>query len=149
MVRAYRLNVFRDVKSTEERMEINPELVFNALKSGARVSEIPASLKWTEKRTKSHAGIHPGRTFKQIGRTLKCGIAYRPAILLALPGILPGVLPLMLAIMFLLHLKLTTIATITLITIIIQNTSLALFAGQLTVFVRNVFRRGSGAKRQC
>lgn len=140
MVRAYRLAFFRALDSREERMEINPELVFKALKSGARVSEIPAVLKWSTGRARSRAGIKLGRTIRQIGRTMSYGIKHRPAILLALPGIVPGVLPLLLAIMLLLHLSLSTIATITLITMIIQNTSLALFAGQLAIFGRNVLR---------
>src|SRR5579872_3355375 len=50
MVRAYRLAFFRELGSTEERMEINPELAFKALKGGARVSEIPAQLQWSPER---------------------------------------------------------------------------------------------------
>lgn len=140
MVRAYRLSFFRALPSTEERMEINPELVFKALKRGARVSEVPAVLSWSAHRAKSRGRIDPMRTIKQIARTMRYGIAHRPAILLALPGILPGVLPLMLAIMFAMHLSLATIGLITLVTMIVQNTSLALFAGQLAVFGRNVLR---------
>jgi dolichol-phosphate mannosyltransferase len=140
MVRAYRLSFFRALPSTEERMEINPELMFKALKRGARVSEVPAVLCWSAQRAKSRGRIHVARTIKQIGRTMRYGIAHRPAILLALPGILPGVLPLMLAIMFAMHLSLATIGVITLVTMIVQNTSLALFAGQLAVFGHNVLR---------
>lgn len=149
MVRAYRLDFFKTVSSIEQRMEINPELLFNALRNGARVSEIPARLSWSANRTKCRARVNPARTIKQVARTVRCGVKYRPAILLAIPGIMPGVLPLMLAIMFLLRLNLGTIATITLITIVIQNTSLALFAGQLAVFTRNVVRHGADAKRGC
>lgn len=140
MVRAYRMAFFRGMASVEERMEINPELLFKALKSGARVSEIPAVLQWSAARAKARAGLNVRRTLAQIWRTFAYGVRHRPAILLALPGILPGVLPLMLAIMVYLHLSLATIATITVITMIIQNASLALFAGQVAVFGRNVLR---------
>jgi glycosyltransferase involved in cell wall biosynthesis len=140
MVRAYRLSFFRNVPSTEERMEINPELAFSAIKRGARVSEIPAVLRWSDGRAKTRARISLRRTAKQIARTMRYGVAHRPAVLLALPGIMPGVLPLMLAIMVFLHLSLGTIAIITVITMVIQNASLALFAGQLAVFGRNTLR---------
>lgn len=141
MVRAYRLGFFRDVDSTEDRMEINPELAFKALKAGARVSELPAVLRWPEGREKSHARINFKTTFTQIWRTMRYGVRHRPAVLLALPGILPGVLPLVVTTMVLLHLSLATIATITAITMIIQNASLAFFAGQVAVFGRNVLRQ--------
>ncbi|HET6895111.1 MAG TPA: glycosyltransferase family 2 protein [Candidatus Baltobacteraceae bacterium] len=140
MVRAYRLSFFRNVPSTEPRMEVNPELVFAAIKSGARVSEIPAVLQWSPRRAKARAGLNVKRTLKQIARTVRYGVSHRPAILLAIPGIMPGVLPLMLTIMVLLHLSLATIAMITAITMVIQNVSLALFAGQLAVFGRNTLR---------
>lgn len=141
MVRAYRAEFFRSIETTEDRMEINPELLFKALKNGAAVSEIPAELRWSEERARSHAKMNLPRTYKQIVRTFRYGVAYRPAVLLALPGILPGVLPLIVATCVLLHLNIKTIATITIVTMIIQNASLALFAGQLGVFARNVLKR--------
>jgi glycosyltransferase involved in cell wall biosynthesis len=140
MVRAYRLEFFKRFCTTEERMEVNAELAFAALKRGARVSEIPAVLTWSARRAKTRGRIGVMRTLKQIARTMACGIRHRPAILLALPGILPGVLPLIVTVMLLLHLSLATIATITLITMIIQNASLLLFAGQVAVFGRNTMR---------
>lgn len=141
MVRAYRVAFFRDIETTEDRMEINAELFFKALKNGAVVAEIPAHLRWSSERAHSHARLNVARTFKQIGRTLRYGIAYRPAVLLALPGIAPGVLPLIVTVCVLLRLNIKTIATITVVTMVIQNASLALFAGQLGVFARNVVKR--------
>jgi glycosyltransferase involved in cell wall biosynthesis len=141
MVRAYRMDFFRRIETHEERMEINPELFFKAVKSGAVICEIPARLEWHRERARTRAGINVWRTLKQIGRTMRYGVKHRPAVLLALPGILPGVLPLVVAVAFLMHLQLKTIATVTLVTMIIQNSSLALFAGQLGVFARNVSRR--------
>lgn len=140
MVRAYRSAFFKHVESSEERMEINPELIFKALRSGARISEIPAELCWSSRRARSRARMNLKSTLRQITRTMRYGIDYRPAVLLALPGILPGVLPLIVATSYLLHLNLRTIAAITLVTVIIQNASLALFAGQLAIFGRNVLR---------
>lgn len=140
MVRAYRLEFFRSLPSTEERMEINIELLLRALDAGARVSEIPAPLCWSAQRAKTHGGIDIRRTVRQIARTTRYGIAYRPALLLGLPGIMPGILPLVVAIAFLLRLNLATIAAITAITLIVQYASLALFAGQLAVFGRNVLQ---------
>ena len=147
MVRAYRAKFFRDVETSEERMEINPELFFKAMKRGARIVEIPARLEWSAERARTHSGVNVARTLKQIGRTLQYGVEYRPAVLLALPGILPGVLPLVIAICVLMRLDLKTIGIVTLVTMIIQNTSLALFAGQLGVFARNTMKRASKGGR--
>jgi glycosyltransferase involved in cell wall biosynthesis len=144
MVRAYRVEFFRNIDICEDRMEINPELFFKAIKKGARVTEIPAALQWSGERARSHSRINLSRTWKQIGRTLHYGVAHRPAVLLALPGILPGVLPLIVATCVLLHLNIKTIALITLVTMIIQNTSLALFAGQLGAFAHTVVKRRRG-----
>jgi glycosyltransferase involved in cell wall biosynthesis len=141
MVRAYRTAFFANVPSLEDRMEINPELFFSAIKRGAVISEVPARLEWSTERAHSRARVQAVRTLKQIGRTMRYGIAHRPAVLLALPAILPGVLPLIVATAVLMHLNVRTIAIITLITVVIQNSSLALFAGQLAVFGRNVVRR--------
>lgn len=141
MVRAYRAAFFQSIASSEERMEINAELLFKAIKANARISEVPAHLEWSADRNRSRGRIHARRTLRQIFRTLQCGVAYRPAVLLALPGILPGVLPLLVATLAVLHVDIKTAATITLVTIIIQNASLALFAGQVAIFGRNVVRR--------
>ncbi|MGZ3540266.1 MAG: glycosyltransferase family 2 protein [Vulcanimicrobiaceae bacterium] len=141
MVRAYRVAFFRNLETTEDRMEINPELLFKAIRSGAVVTEIPARLEWSRERACSRSRINVLRTLKQIGRTLRYGVAHRPAVLLAIPGLAPGILPLVVAIAVLMHASIKTIAIVTLITVIIQNSSLALFAGQLAVFGRNVVRR--------
>lgn len=148
MVRAYRLEFFRSLSSNEERMEINIELLLRALAGGARVSEIPASLRWSCERASSRGGINIKRTLRQIIRTMGYGVAYRPALLLALPGIVPGTLPLAVAIAFLFHLDLAAIAAVTAITLAVQYASLALFAGQLAVFGRNVVRKSVSAERK-
>ena len=141
MVRAYRVEFFRAIEFTEDRMEVNPELFFKAVKSGASIREIPARLEWSADRAKSHSSVKPVRTLKQISRTVRYGVSHRPAVLLALPGILPGVLPAIVTTCVLLHMNIKTIGAITLVTMIIQNASLALFAGQLGVFAHNVVRR--------
>lgn len=141
MVRAYRLSFFNSIESIEPRMEINPELAFKAIAKGARVGEIPAHLVWTAQRAKTHGRIRIFPVILQSLRTMRYGVAYRPAVLMALPGILPGVLPSIIAICVLLRLDFKTIAAVMLVTMIVQNASLALFAGQLAVFGHNVFSR--------
>lgn len=148
MVRAYRAAFFQNLRTSEERMEINPELLFMAIKSGAVVTEIPARLEWGEGRAQARAGINLARTAKQIWRTLAYGIAHRPMLVLAIPGLFPGLLPLTVAIAVLMHANVKTLAMVTLITIIIQYSSLALFAGQLAAFATNAFSRRRHAARQ-
>lgn len=147
MVRAYRLDFFRSLPSSEERMEINIELLLRALAAGARVSEIPAPLCWSTVRSAARGGIDIRRTLRQIARTMWYGIVYRPALLLGVPGIMPGLLPLVVAIALLLRLNLATIAAITVVTVIVQYASLALFAGQLAVFGHNVLHKNVTAER--
>lgn len=141
MVRAYRTGFFSNIPVAEDRMEVNPELFFKAIKAGAVIVEVPARLDWGAERARLRGGINLSRTCKQIARTMRYGVAHRPAVLLALPGILPGVLPAIVASMFLMHTSAKVMAVVTLATMIVQNASLALFAGQLTVFGRNVMRR--------
>jgi glycosyltransferase involved in cell wall biosynthesis len=143
MVRAYRAQFFKGVAIGEDRMEVNPELLFKAIKARAVISEIPARLEWSKQRSAACRPLNVWRTLKQVYRTLRYGVAHRPAVLLALPGILPGVLPLIVASLFLFHASLKTIAIVTLCTMVIQNASLVLFAGQVAVFGRNVLRRPS------
>lgn len=145
MVRAYRAAFIRNVHTFEDRMEINAELLFKAIRQQATISEIPALLEWSADRSRTRARINISRTTRQIWRTLRFGVAHRPAVLLALPGILPGVLPLLVATLAILHVDLRTAAAITLITVIIQNASLALFAGQIAMFGRNVTRHTRSA----
>lgn len=141
MVRAYRTAFVRALKTHEERMEINVELLFKAIKAGARIVEVPARLEWSPHRARSRSRPKLAPTAKQIGRTLRYGVAHRPAVLLALPGILPGVLPLVIALCAIARADLKTLGIVTAVTMIIQNASLALFAGQLGVFFRNGLRR--------
>ncbi len=134
MVRAYRAYTLRNIGSTEDRMEINVELLFNAIRANAKIVEIPASLDWGSTRATTHRGVPLILTLRQMFRTLQYGVGYRPAVLLAVPGLIPGLLPAVVAIAALMHASLKTIAIVTIATLIVQYGSLALFAGQLAVF---------------
>ncbi len=77
MVRAYRASFFKNIQSVENRMEINVELLFKAIESGAVIAEVPARLEWSSERADSHGHVDAAKTLKQIGRTLRYGLAHR------------------------------------------------------------------------
>jgi glycosyltransferase involved in cell wall biosynthesis len=132
IVRAYRRTVFRSLAFTTTGMDVNAELLLQAVRSRLNVVEIPAVLDWGEGRPGSRGSLRSicGLTW----RTLRCGFTYRPALLLAIPGLIPGLLPLVVAVLYFMRLSAANIAFWSFVTVVIQYSSLALFAGQAATF---------------
>ncbi|TAM75751.1 glycosyltransferase family 2 protein [bacterium] len=134
MVRAYRSELLAQLPAARDGMEINHELVFAALRAGANVVEIPARLAWSDERARAVRRPKLARAAAHIWHVLRSGIAHRPALLLALPGLLPGPLPVVAVLLYALHASARTIAVGVTITAIVQYASLAVFAGQAAAF---------------
>jgi hypothetical protein len=113
-------------------MEINPELVFAALKNGYRVVEVPARLKWGGDRS---GRFNVRRTLAHIFGVLQSGLRHRPALWLGIPGLIPGLLPLVVAILLLTRTPAATGAIVVTVTLVVQYLSLAIFAGQTATFI--------------
>lgn len=139
MVRAYRTKFVTQLKPSAAGMEINPQLLFLALKSGAKVVEIPAQLRWSDDRCASASRTNLRKLAAQTMRVAATAFTFRPSLWLAVPGLFPGLLPLVVAVLFLLHVPARSIAIGTAVTVTIQYLSLGIFAGQLTAFFTNAF----------
>ncbi|MDE2572592.1 MAG: glycosyltransferase family 2 protein, partial [bacterium] len=138
MVRAYRASSARQLASEADGMEVNPELLFSALRSGARVVEIPARLSWSPGRAQGVSRLNLRRVGSNCLGVLRCGLSYRPALLLAIPGLTPGIAPVVMGVMFLFHASLKAIVIAGIIIETIQLVSLAILAGQVATFFGRV-----------
>ena len=144
MVRAYRAGLLAHLPTTSDGMEINHEIVFAALRAGATVVEIPALLAWSEARARAACRLKPWRTVRHAWGVVRSGIAHRPALLLALPGLIPGPLPVVAALLYFLHAPARAIAAGVALTLAVQYISLAVGAGQAASFLT---RRLSAQRR--
>lgn len=150
MVRAYRASFARGIPAAGDGMEANAELLFAALRQGAKIVEIPAKLAWSAQRAQAGGRLNLRRLAGHIWAVLRCGIAFRPALLLGIPGLVPGLLPLVVAVLLVMRVSPQTLAVGTLVTIVVQYVSLAIFAGQAATAMGKVAkarrRHASGAK---
>ena len=141
MVRAYRTAFVRAIDFRANGMEANAEILLGAIRIGGAILEYPAHLEWNDARKRSRALPRPLVTARQTWATLRLAFAHRPALWLAVPGLIPGLLPLVVAVLLVFHAGARTLAIWSAGTIIIQYTSLAIFAGQLGTFFASVFSR--------
>jgi glycosyltransferase involved in cell wall biosynthesis len=139
MVRAYRTAFLKHLEVHEDGMESSAELMLEAIRKQGRIIEIPARLEWSEERRAGRQQIRIAKVARATWTTLRLAFGHRPALWLAVPGLFPGLLPLVVAILLLLHVSAQTLAIGTAITVVIQYTSLAIFAGQLGTFFARVF----------
>ncbi len=141
MVRAYRVAALRRLEFRSDRMVAIAEMLLCALRQNMNVVEVPATLEWSEARRNGGRRINVARISSQIGATVLLGCRYRPALWLALPGLFPGLLPLVVALLLAFRVSRATLAIGTTATIVVQYTSLALFTGQITAFIRQKFNQ--------
>ena len=143
MVRAYRRSLVQQLEAKSCGMEINPELLFLALRHGGKVIEVPARLQWSDERRVNTTRTTHKKLAKQVVAVARTGFAYRPSLWLAIPGLFPGLLPLVVALLLLFHATTRELAIGTTITIAVQYSSLAIFAGQLTSFFARAWLPGA------
>jgi hypothetical protein len=112
-----------------------------AIRKNGRIVEIPAKLEWSEERRSSRAVPSLRKTARQTLSTAKLAFGHRPALWLALPGLIPGSWPLVVGILLLMHASAKEIAIGSIAILTVQYASLAIFAGQLgQFFARGLFR---------
>lgn len=141
MVRAYRTSLLRQIVFHADGMENSAEILLAAIRLRASIVEIPAELRWSEGRRAARGRFRAMSTLRHIFATTRLAFAFRPALWLAVPGLFPGLLPLVVVILLLLHVRPTTLALATAVTVGVQYTSLAVFAGQLGSFFTRAFLR--------
>ncbi|TAM74943.1 glycosyltransferase family 2 protein [bacterium] len=149
MVRAYRASIIEALDMSADGMEVNPEMIFAALRMGAKIIEIPAHLAWSPERTRGTARLTIRRACAHTLGVLRTGFAYRPALWLGVPGLIPGLLPLTVLVLLLLRVSPAAFAAVTLVVLVVQYASIAILAGQTTVFLgkASIARRRLSASR--
>lgn len=159
MVRAYDARAVRQLDVHVPGMEFNHVILLAALKRGMRIAEVPAQLCWRtgpSLPTKSvHDAAPPRRSSMRILAHIWCvlvsGFRHRPAMLLAVPGLIPGLLPCVLASLVVLRPSRGVVVDTTVITITVQCVSLAFLAvltGSYVRQVRSLARRAPLADRR-
>lgn len=148
VVRAYRAEVLHALDFARDGTEAVAEILLLAIRRGLRIVEVPASLQWSEVRRAQTSRFRPLGAVRQSWATLAMAFEHRPALWLAVPGLIPGLLPLVVAIFVIAHASATTLALATLATVVVQYLSLAIFAGQLGGYVKRAFLRQSPTKRR-
>lgn len=142
MVRAYRVSALARIRFSSDRMAAVPELLLCAIKQRMRIVEVPAALTWSDERRSGGGRLSIARAAAQTLQIVQLALRHRPSLWLAVPGLFPGLLPLVVAVLLLMHVSAATLALATAVTVTVQYTSLALFAGQLgAFFARTLSRR--------
>lgn len=134
MVRVYRRAFVQKLEPLSSGMEINPELVFLVMRKGGKIVEVPAQLRWSDDRRQSRMRTNFSKLARQTVAVARTGFAFRPSLWLAIPGLVPGLLPIVVAVLLAMHVTARTLAIGTTVTLVVQYSSLAIFAGQLTTF---------------
>jgi len=127
MVRAYDAHALRSLTVDAKGMDINHALVFAALKQDLTVVEIPACLEWRRPSGDQPARRSSMKIFAHMWAVMQDAFRHRPAMLLALPGLIPGVWPFMAAVTYFLGASHQTIVAVTLGTAIVQTVSFGYF----------------------
>lgn len=136
MVRVYRAEILPLLDVHSDGTEANAEMLLGAFRCGMTIVEVPATLQWSAQHRADSGPIRFKRTVKRTAATVHLALAYRPSLLLAIPGIVPIFLPLVVAVAVLMHARPETLAAAVGAAIVIQYASLAIFAGQLSDFLR-------------
>ncbi len=148
MVRAYRTAFLKQLTFCANGMEANAELLFAAIRKHAKILEVPARLEWSSERRASRGVPNVRKTARQTWATLRLAFSHRPALLLALPGLIPGSWPLVVGILLLMHANAKELAIGSAVILAVQYASLAIFAGQLGQFFTRVFSHSRSLARQ-
>ncbi len=142
MVRAFRVSAMKQLEFESNGMDAIAEMLLDGLRKQLRVVEVPATLKWSAERRAAPGRLRPARLLKQMWATIRMAFEYRPSLWLAVPGLIPGLLPVVVAVLLLLRVSPWVLAAGTATTVVIQYTSLAIFAGQAgTFFTRRLQNR--------
>jgi dolichol-phosphate mannosyltransferase len=146
MVRAYRTALLKQLVFHSNGMEANAEILLMAIRKKSNIVELPARLEWSEERWAARRAPSLKKTAAQTWHTMGLALRHRPALLLAMPGLIPGSWPLVVGILLLMHASAKELAIGSAAILALQYTSLAIFAGQLGQFFANVFNHSRTAR---
>jgi len=133
-VRVYRKDALARITATCSGDDLDAQLLLEARKQGIRITEVPADLT----RTPEPNGFSV-RALRAAARRLwahvSLGLRYRPALWLALPGLVPGPLPLIVGLLLMFRVTPSQAAFWIIVTLIVQYGSLAIFSWQTSSFI--------------
>jgi hypothetical protein len=122
-------------------IDLDAEIVLQARRLHLGIVEIPMELERTGAAHR-YSTRNIAAAAARLWARVRCGLFYRPSLWLALPGLLPGLLPLVVAFLLLIHATPGQLALWTIVTLIVQYGSLALFSWQAGSFAfKRLFRR--------
>jgi hypothetical protein len=133
-VRVYRRDALARVLQACAGIDLDCEIALEARQQRIGIIEVPAELS-RSRDAEISAARRPLAALSRSWRRLRTGLRYRPALWLALPGLVPGLLPLTVALLFIVHATPAQAAFWTIATLVIQYGSLALFSWQTSTFV--------------
>lgn len=139
-VRVFRESVLTRVLPACAGIDLDSEVVLEALRQGLRIVEVPADLeRMPEPDRYSLRGLW--RAISRSWAQVRSGLRYRPALWLAVPGLIPGLLPLVVALLLIDRATPAQTAFWTVVTLVVQYGSLAIFSWQATSFVAKRLRK--------
>lgn len=140
IVRAYRTDAVKRLMAVRPTGDMTHQLVLDALHSGMRVCEIPASLDWAPRR-RSRMSLRA--IAQRTGSVLGAAIHARPSLALVIPGLVPGLLPLAIALAIWAHASAIQVGIVASTTFAIQTASLVVFGFHSTNFALRALRKDS------
>jgi len=143
-VRVFRRGALARLLQSCSGTDLDSEIVLEARRQGLGIIEVPATLE-----RKPAADRHTlGALWRSVARSwnqVRVGLRYRPALWLAVPGLIPGLLPLVVALLVIWRATPAQAALWTAITLVVQYGSLAILSWQATSFVSKRLRHRKNA----
>ena len=134
-IRVYRREALERILAVCPGVDLDSEVVIlEARRQRLRVVEVPAVLR--RMHASSAFSVYGLRAAaSRLWAQVRSGLRYRPALWLALPGLIPGLLPLVIALLLVAHASPAQVALWTFVTLVVQYGSLAIFSWQTSTFV--------------
>jgi len=133
-VRVFRREELQRVRAASAGIDSDAETLLEARRQGVRIVEVPAILDRTPRSDRfTLRGVRAA--LSDLLAQLRLGLRYRPALWLALPGLVPGLLPLVIALLLISRATPAQIAFWTVATLVVQYGSLAILSWQTSSFV--------------
>lgn len=133
-IRMFRRDTLRRLLKACPGFDLDCEVVLEARKQRVRIIEVPAELTHDPDSTRASLKSRLAAGSRFLAR-LRSGLHYRPALWLALPGIVPGVLPLVLGLLLVVRATPAEALFWTSATLVVQYSAIAILSWQTTSFV--------------
>jgi len=141
VVRVLRRSTLKQALAQNPGLDDDSEVILECRRMRARIVEIPAVMLCDPSRSEAGFWAALNSQMKRTWNCLRSGLHYRPALWLAVPGLLPGLLPLVVAVLLVFKTGAALSAAVIAATLFIQYASLAVFSWQATGFIARLWKR--------